>query len=61
MALKIIILAGGGMMVGERFLEMIQSQFDQYVYPPLKGKVEITLSRKEVLNGAILGASSLIL
>lgn len=58
---KKIILAGGGMMVGERFLEMIQSQFNQYVYPPLKGKVEITLSRKEVLNGAILGASSLIL
>ena len=58
---KMIVLAGGGMMVGDRFLNMIHAEFDNYIYPPLKGKVQIALSRKEVLNGAVMGAASLVL
>jgi len=58
---KKIILAGGGMMVGERFLKMIQDEFEKQIYPPLRGRVEVSVSTKEVLNGAVLGAASLIL
>lgn len=58
---KKIILAGGGMMVGQSFLKMIQSEFEKQIYPPLRGRVEVSVSTKEVLNGAVLGAASLIL
>ena len=58
---KKIILAGGGMMVGQKFLKMIQDEFEKQIYPPLKGRVDVSVSTKEVLNGAVLGAASLVL
>lgn len=57
---QVMILAGGGMTPGKKFMTLIQNEFEKQIYPPLKGRVSLVLSEKEVLNGAVLGASALV-
>lgn len=54
-----IILAGGGMVVGEDYLNMISSELDKIIYKPMRGSVEIKISTLSTSSGAVLGAAAL--
>lgn len=53
-----IILAGGGMVVGEIYLEMIQKNLNNILYRNLKSTFDIEVSSLSTSEGAILGAAA---
>lgn len=56
-----IILIGGGMVVGEPFVETIKTKIGQYIFPNLKDSFEIVLSDLALEYGAVLGAAALVI
>ncbi len=56
-----IILIGGGMVVGEPFVETIKSKINQYIFPNLKDSFTIELSNLALEFGAVLGAAALVI
>ena len=54
-----IILSGGVINAGHRFLELVRAHFDNYCFDAFKGNIEIGFSNLTGTDGAILGASSL--
>jgi len=56
-----IILSGGGMVVGERYLNMIKNALLPIAYPPSLIDFELVISELSVAEGAILGAAALVI
>ncbi len=56
-----IILIGGGMVVGEPFVETIKSKIDHYIFPNLQNSFSLELSNLALEYGAVLGAAALVL
>lgn len=56
---KRIILMGGGMAVGKTFLSMIQEEYQNYCYQPVR-EIPIILSEQAVEYGAILGCAGMV-
>lgn len=54
-----IVLAGGGSILGKKFLKLIQEKFKDLQYPNFKGQSKILLSDFTPEYGAIMGAFSL--
>jgi len=61
LGLEKIILTGGGMVVGKKFLEIIKSKLERYIFPNLRGTFSIELSELALTEGAVLGAAALIM
>lgn len=53
------IIAGGVATIGEDFVNLIQIYYDQFIYPPFKGKTKVLLSKISTKEGAVLGAAGL--
>lgn len=53
------IIAGGVATIGEDFIKLIKVYYDQFIYPPFKGKTDILLSKISTKEGAVLGAAGL--
>ncbi len=56
-----IILAGGGMVVGERYLDMIKKELQTVAYQPSLSDFSLVVSELSVAEGAILGAAALVI
>ncbi|MCB9091806.1 MAG: ROK family protein [Halobacteriovoraceae bacterium] len=56
---KKIILAGGGMVAGPKFLDMIKSKIKDYAFPTISSTVELSISKLSVEHGAVQGAAAL--
>ena len=56
-----IILSGGGMVVGERYLDMIKSALIPIAYQPSLNDFELLVSKLSVADGAILGAAAMVI
>lgn len=53
------IMAGGVASLGSDFVAKIQEYYEEYVYPPFRGKTKVLLSEISTKEGAVLGAASL--
>ena len=51
-----VILTGGGLAAGDKYLAMIQSDLDKYLFPNLRGSFALSLSQMPPSQGAVKGA-----
>ena len=54
---ELIVMGGGVSLMGKPFLDAVRESFETYLFPPLKGVVEIqpaALGESVVLHGAML-------
>ena len=56
---KAFFIAGGLAKAGNILMDSTRDYFEQYIYPPMQGKIEIKLSHLMDKNAAVLGASAL--
>lgn len=55
-----IILAGGGMVIGEPYKKMIEEYLPQYIFSQSQKDLSLEISDLSISDGAILGAAALI-
>lgn len=56
---KAFFISGGLAKAGNILMDSTRNYFEQYIYPPMEGKIEIRLSELMDKNAAVLGASAL--
>ena len=56
---KAFFIAGGLAKAGSILMDATRDYFEQHIYPPMAGKIEIKLSELMDKNAAVLGASAL--
>jgi len=56
---KAFFISGGLAKAGNILMDSARNYFEQYIYPPMEGKIDIKLSQLMDKNAAVLGASAL--